>query len=328
MNLGGAYAAPSPNDNVAAEPAAARRGPGGATHHHGGRTVPAALVAMPPWLWIAACVAVVVCWLLVTSGPAANSQLQDPSPLTWSPFAGERPGCILTLDSRYSPDGVQAVEAAVAQLMRNLGIEEKGDGGGPGGGWLVKRGRKLRAVEGVVVQLVRHLGMWGKGGGKGGGGVRGEWVREGEREGEGPGEGWTKGGKSARGTREGGMKEGGWRKGGGRGGGDGIGDEGGGLLVDEVGQDDDAAGLQKGQGSESEGEGGESDTLERGRGLFSRGDEVAEVWRRFYESLPKMLDGHGKEHINKFPIWLALAVNIPFFPSHSGCMHDVMSATY
>ncbi|CAI5990966.1 unnamed protein product [Closterium sp. NIES-64] len=219
---------------------------------HGCRTVPAALMATPPWLWIAACVAVVVCWLLVTSGPAANSQLQDPSPLTWSPFAGERPGCILTLDSRYSPEGVLAVKAAVAQLMRNLGIEEKGDGGGHGGGWLVQRERKLGAMEDAVAQLVRRLRMWGEGGGKGEGEVRGDWAREVEREGEGPGEGWTKGEKRRRGIREGGMKEGSWRKGGGRGGDDGAGYEGGGLLFDEVGWDDNSVDLKEVQGSESE----------------------------------------------------------------------------
>ncbi|GJP54430.1 hypothetical protein CLOM_g13515 [Closterium sp. NIES-68] len=303
----GAAAARHHSANIS-EPATRHHSPRAGATDNGGRTFPATLVASPRWLWMAACVAVVVCWLFVTSGPAASSQLQDPSLLTWSPFAAERPGCILTLDSRYNPKGVRAVEEAVAQLMKDLGIENKEEGGRGGewarGGWVkgVHMGRKLRAVEEVVAQLMRNLGVGGE--------ERGEW--KGTGQGKGGEEGWVKGLKTERQTRKVGSMEGGGSEGEGRGRGDGAGEEED-LWFGKVKIDGYAADLSEEKASEKK---GGSDAEERGRALFSQEEEMPELWRRFYESLPKMLDRNGKEYMNKMPIWLTLAVNMLYARRH------------
>ncbi|CAI5507656.1 unnamed protein product [Closterium sp. Naga37s-1] len=80
------------------------------------------------------------------------SQLWNLSPSVRLPVAEwERPGCILTLDSRYNPEGVLAVEAAVARLLRDLGAEATGVVGPP-----------KKPVEAAVARLLRDLGAEGK----------------------------------------------------------------------------------------------------------------------------------------------------------------------
>ncbi|CAI5457794.1 unnamed protein product [Closterium sp. Yama58-4] len=182
--------------------------------------------------------------------------------------APPRPGCILTLDSRYSPEGVQAVEAAVARLLRELGVaaEEVGEG---------ERVGDVRGGKGIGGEGIRGEGA-GEWEGRLHGGLRGRRLK-GEEEGTGEREG------------EGGLNGEGKKAERGKGEGDGEGnvegkDEGKGEGKDE---DDD---------SKVKEEGG-------GRG----GEAMPEAWGRLYEALPKVVDAEGHENMWKFPIWVVRA---------------------
>ncbi|CAI5531743.1 unnamed protein product [Closterium sp. Naga37s-1] len=266
--------------------------------------------------------------------------LQSLPAVAWEE-APPRPGCIVTLDSRYSPEGVAAVEAAVARLLRELGVEAEEVGGGGGGreegggeriGGEGIRGEGLggERVGGEEVERegigagVGDGGQEGRRGGIGGrdegevdGGEVGRGVRDGKgrllKEGGGDGEGRWHGGWRGR-RLQGGDEE---RKGEGEGEGEGEG----GLNGDskaELGNGEGegegkAEGTDEGKG-EGKDEGKEevkdenSKVKEDGGG---RGREaMPEAWRRFYSGLPKVVDAEGHENMWKFPIWVALAVNM------------------
>ncbi|CAI5531732.1 unnamed protein product [Closterium sp. Naga37s-1] len=302
--------------------------------------------------WIVRCAAaglallLVLCLIVINEAWLDSLQLWNFFPLEGLPAvaweeAPPRPGCIVTLDSRYSPEGVAAVEAAVARLLRELGVEAEEVGGGGGGreegggeriGGEGIRGEGLggERVGGEEVERegigagVGDGGQEGRRGGIGGrdegevdGGEVGRGVRDGKgrllKEGGGEGEGRWHGGWRGR-RLQGGDEE---RKGEGEGEGEGEG----GLNGDskaELGNGEGegegkAEGTDEGKG-EGKDEGKEevkdenSKVKEDGGG---RGREaMPEAWRRFYSGLPKVVDAEGHENMWKFPIWVALAVNM------------------
>ncbi|CAI5991000.1 unnamed protein product [Closterium sp. NIES-64] len=276
-------------------------------------------------------------------------ELQKFSPLEGLPAveweeAPPRPGCILTLDSRYSPEGVAAVEAAVARLLRELGREVGGGGrGGEGGrreGWWGEglvgegvRGVGLGGERTGAEEIEREVAAAGLGdGGQGrrggmGGRVEGE-VEEGEGE---AAEGRRRGGQGGRGgggglkvevkNAEGGKGEGesemkvegtdeGKVEGTDEGKVEGT-DEGKVEGTDEgkvEGTDEGKVeGTDEGkvEGTD-EGEGSKVKEEGGGRG----GEAMPEVWQRLYSGLPKVVDAEGHENMWKFPIWVSLAVNM------------------
>ncbi|CAI5531728.1 unnamed protein product [Closterium sp. Naga37s-1] len=88
--------------------------------------------------------------------------LQSLPAVAWEE-APPRPGCIVTLDSRYSPEGVAAVEAAVARLLRELGVEAeevKEDGGGRGREAMPEAWRRFYSGLPKVVDAEGHENMW------------------------------------------------------------------------------------------------------------------------------------------------------------------------
>ncbi|CAI5508998.1 unnamed protein product [Closterium sp. Naga37s-1] len=216
-----------------------------------------------------------------------------------------RPGCILTLDSRYNPEGVLAVEAAVARLLRDLGVEGEVVGGGGIGGERI-------GGEGIRGEGVGGEGILGK-----------EGVREGVGNGEQDGGKGKVGGWDEREVEEGKLGkrerhgEGRWYGGqrrrrlkGGEGAGDGEGEGEGKREGKEEGErKGEGKGEGEGRGKVKGEEGGEGEKVAEegaGRGV----QEMPERWRRFYDGLPKMMDGDGKEYVGKMPIWVALAVNM------------------
>ncbi|CAI5457797.1 unnamed protein product [Closterium sp. Yama58-4] len=268
------------------------------------------------------------CFLVVNEPWVDSLQLWNFFPLKSLPAveweeASPRPGCIVTLDSRYSPEGVQAVEAAVARLLRELGGEAEGERVGGGG-------------EGIGGERIRGEGLGGEGRGgeevgRGGvGAAGGDGGQEGRSWGMGDRDWKRRRLKEGAGEWEG-RWHGGWRgrrlKGGGE---EGL-EEGDGGLNGEVkkaegekgeGEDEGKAeetdeekeeGNDEGNGEEK-GENEDSKVKEerRGRG----GEAMPEAWWRFYEALPKVVDAEGNEIVWKFPIWVALAVNMLYARRH------------
>ncbi|GJP38266.1 hypothetical protein CLOM_g13118 [Closterium sp. NIES-68] len=268
------------------------------------------------WLWVFGCVAgllvpLAILFFSLTTNRARldSSQLWGLSPSMRSPVvAWERPGCILTLDSRYNPEGVRAVEAAVARLLRDLGAEGEGVGGegvgreGVGAGVGDKRQEGRRGKSRGMQEIQEVRGKRGKrerdGEGRWYGGRKGRRLKGGGREGKGENEKVkergrrrdemsakeSKGGEKSRRGGEGRQRKGEGRK--------------------SVG--DNASFSQEGEQRQARaGEGGEQ-----------KQKQMPEVWRRLYEGLPKMLDLEGNEVEGKMPIWVTLAVNMLYARRH------------
>ncbi|CAI5475964.1 unnamed protein product [Closterium sp. Yama58-4] len=226
-----------------------------------------------------------------------------------TPFASQ-------CDRTTSPEGVHTVEAAVARLLKELGVEAAevgGEGvvGERAGGTEVER-EGIGAGVGNGGQEGRRGVVGGRDKGEVGEGEVGKRVGDGKSRilKEGAGEwkiGWHGGlrGRRLMGREEEGTGEREWEVGlnkqgkkaeGGKGEGEGEGN---------------AEGKDEGKGEgKDENEGSKVKEGGEGRGGEAMREAMPEAWRRFYEALPNVVDAEGHENMWKSPIWVSLAVNM------------------
>ncbi|CAI5956527.1 unnamed protein product [Closterium sp. NIES-65] len=199
-----------------------------------------------------------------------------------------------------SESGKEGVSGGVGDGRQEGGIGGRDEGEVDEG----EVGRGVRDGKGRLLKEGAGEGRWH-------GGWRGRRLKGGEEEGMGEGEGGLNGEvKKAEGGKGEGEDEGkaeGMDQGKGEGN-----DEGNGEEKNEEKDEDE----RKDEGKDEEKDEGKDEGKDVGKDVGKEegerrgGEAMPEAWRRFYSGLPKVVDAEGHENMWKFPIWVALAVNM------------------